>query len=211
MSGKLLILKPNGERQEIDYPGPGMIGLHELQRAVGARTIERVRVNIDNREYSAYGDEEGRRKSLAANVFATARLAPPFNPSFPGHQLMGNVAVWMPDTRNIHEVAKEVLLMIVNGLAEAGFGAVSVASAHRGGPIDWETLPVIAEADLIQQVFSKDQCFVYFRHADITGLSILLLMPDNDTEMIIDGTSPSKLFSVAVQRVRKDIFDEFED
>lgn len=211
MSGKLLILKPNGQRKEIDHAGPGMLPLHTIQEAVGGY-IERVRVHFNDREYSAYIDEDGRRKKLTPNLFGTLRLAPPFDPSSSRHQLVGNVAVWMPDTRNIDRVAQGVVTLLLTGLETARFQPITIAASLHEPVADWQTCPVIAQADSIQQVFSHDQCVIYFRHPGMaTGPSMVLLMLDNGPEMVIDSASPDEEFFQAMEQIRKAIFDEFED
>lgn len=93
MAGRVIIIKPDGTREEMRHEGKGLPELEVLQKIVGG-WIEMLPggVTFEGRVRKAFVNEEGLLRGMPANPAATGmcRLQ---------HRLVGNMAVWVPDPK----------------------------------------------------------------------------------------------------------------
>ena len=98
MSGRLVVIQPDGSQTDDRWEKPGTPDYQTLKILVGG-FIERVRVRFENRVRDAYVNEEGLIYGLEYNPKATAMLAPPFSPA--ANTLVGPVVIWVPDAKKV--------------------------------------------------------------------------------------------------------------
>jgi hypothetical protein len=101
MTGRLIVITPNGTHSVTEIKTAKGPTLKDLQTAVGGY-IERVRVRYDGRVRDAYIHEEGLILGLPVNNRATSMLAAEYNTC---GGIRGPLAVWVPDPK-----AKKTLL-----------------------------------------------------------------------------------------------------
>jgi len=82
MSGKLIIITPDGAERILAYEGKSP-GLETLQMAVGGY-IERITAYYKGKRYTAWVDEDGIPKNLEFNTAAVRKYLPMVGSSLTG-------------------------------------------------------------------------------------------------------------------------------
>jgi len=99
MSGKVIVVNPNGQVSEHPWHGPlhedgmpaGPFGLKFLQDLLGG-WLEGCVVEWEGVRRWGYIDEEGKMKGLADNMVATKAMAS----LMPGDHIAGPLLIWIP-------------------------------------------------------------------------------------------------------------------
>lgn len=94
MSGKLIVIRPDGTETEESWMKSGTPNWETLKRLVGGY-IERIRVRYDGKVRDAYVNEDGLSERLEVNYHAMHILAPPFSASH--NTIVGPVVIWLPN------------------------------------------------------------------------------------------------------------------
>jgi hypothetical protein len=93
--GKIVVVKPTGEY--VHLPADKSLDLRLIYLAIGASTVERIKVRYEGRVRDAYLDEEGFLNGKRPNA-EIKKLAEAYYGQ-PCQTFVGSAAIWIPTPR----------------------------------------------------------------------------------------------------------------